>query len=100
MATEVDQIPGAGGRTPVGSYPWDKWLKPGKRRLSRTPDDDGKVDFTIAPGAMRAYVYRVAKQRGISVGTVLRGNDLYLRIPKHGGPADAEPEPVDPSTVP
>jgi hypothetical protein len=80
VATEVDQIPGAGGRTPVASYPWDVWLKPGKRKLSRTPGEDGTADFTVAPQAMRAYVYREARSRSISVRTVLRGDDLYLEV--------------------
>lgn len=74
MAQEVERLPSAGGRTPVDSYPWDTWLAPGRRFISRGQD------FQVAVTTIRVYVYRIAKRRGVPVATVRSGDRLYLEV--------------------
>lgn len=74
MAKMVDRMPGVGGRTPVMSYPWDDWLDGSTWRLERG------VDYKVATTAMRAYVYRAARARGVDVETVRGDNGQSLTI--------------------
>lgn len=89
MATQVEHMPGVGGRTPVASYPWDEWLDGSKWRLEKG------VDYKVATTAMRAYVYRAAKARGVEVETVRGDGDQSLTIrrilPEDELAADVEP---------
>lgn len=86
MAQEVEQLPGAGGRTPVDSYPWHTWLRPGRRFIQRG------VDFHVAVTAMRAYTYRMAARHGVTVGTVRSGDRLFLEIPRNSHATAACPD--------
>lgn len=73
MAHEIDQLPGAGGRKRFEDYPWADWLNGNVWTL-----EHGK-DFAVAATAMRAYVYRAARQRGIKAETVRTPGQLHIK---------------------
>lgn len=77
MAQQLDRMPGAGGRTPRGSYPWDEWLNGDKWHLRRGQD------YRVKTLAMRAYVYRFAGIHGVTVSTVRDPDDQGISIHAH-----------------
>lgn len=85
MATRVESMPGAGGRTPVTSYPWDRWLDGSTWRLERG------TDYKVATTAMRAYAYRAARARGVTIETVRSSDGQSLTL-RRTTPEDARPE--------
>jgi hypothetical protein len=87
MAVQLEQMPGAGGRTPRDSYPWDQWLNGNRWHLTRGED------YQVATLALRAYVYRKARAIGITVSTVrdLDGNGISI---------EAHRRDRDPATAP
>lgn len=74
MATQVEQMPGPGGRLPQDAYPWEKWLDGRAWHLER-----GR-DYTVATTAMRAYVYRAARRHEVTVHTVRDTDDNGITI--------------------
>lgn len=94
MATQVDQLPGPGGRRSRRSYPWDKWLDGTAWHLRRGAEGDYQVLTT----AMRAYLYNEARRRGMAVETVrdVDGEGLTIQavVPTTIGTAPAAGNPV------
>lgn len=73
MAHEIDRLPGAGGRRKFRDYDWDKWMNGKIWTLEKGRDFDVKVT------AMRAYVYRAARERGLTVKTVRTPGKLHFK---------------------
>jgi|MudIll2142460700_1097286.scaffolds.fasta_scaffold04263_3 surface antigen len=94
MAHQVAQLPGVAGRTPVSSYPWDRWLDGNAWHLS------AGEDYTVATTALRAYIYRQAAARGINVKTVRDVDDTGITIRATTGPRRHIPRPARTTTTP
>lgn len=74
MAEVVERLPGVAGRTPVSSYPWDKWFDGRPWHLVRGQD------YQVATTAIRAYAYRQARARGLAIDTVRDPGDVGITI--------------------
>jgi hypothetical protein len=76
MAETVERLPGPGGHKRFRDYPWNTWLNGEAYHLhpgTREQVTDGAADFYVADTAMRAYVYRAARDRDVTVKTVRDG---------------------------
>lgn len=73
----MEYLPAPGGRKRFDEYPWDDWLQPSGKPLTLIQG----VDFDVTPTSMRAYVYRAAAEREVSVRTVRTpGGKLHILV--------------------